>query len=95
VQELSSQNLLFYVVTLIAPKGVIPAKAGIQEKTGFRVKPGMTDGIRLISLCMFTLCTLRHALCVQLVDGRIKDGHIQFFFKISLLRGSVATSNDA
>jgi len=24
-------------------KGVIPAKAGIQENTGFRVKPGMTN----------------------------------------------------
>jgi hypothetical protein len=83
------------MVTLITPKGVIPAKAGIHEKTGFRVKPGMTDGIRLISLCMFTLCSMRSALCELLIDGRIEDGHIQFFFKISLLRGPVATSNDA
>jgi hypothetical protein len=31
---------------------VIPAKAGIQENTGFRVKPGMTICIRLMSSCM-------------------------------------------
>jgi len=28
-------------------KSVIPAKAGIQKNTGFRVKPGMTNWIRL------------------------------------------------
>jgi hypothetical protein len=31
---------------------VIPAKAGIQENTGFRVKPGMTITKRLISMLM-------------------------------------------
>jgi hypothetical protein len=95
VQELPSQNLLFYIVTLIAPKGVIPAKAGIQEKTGFRVKPGMTDGIRLISLCMFMLGSIRTVLCDLLIDGRIEDSHIQFFFEIPLLGGPVAAGNDA
>jgi hypothetical protein len=39
-----------YTATLIAQKGVIPAKAGIQKSTGFRVKPGMTNCIRLVSL---------------------------------------------
>ena len=29
--------------TLIPAKGVIPAEAGIQATTGFRVKPGMTN----------------------------------------------------
>jgi len=29
---------------------VIPANAGIQKKTGFRVKPGMTNCIRLMSM---------------------------------------------
>jgi len=32
----------YAAVTLIIAAGVIPAKAGIQEETGFRVKPGMT-----------------------------------------------------
>jgi len=32
-----------YATTLITEKDVIPAKAGIQENTGFRVKPGMTN----------------------------------------------------
>jgi len=38
--------------TLIIPKAVIPAKAGIQKNTRFRVKPGMTNRIRLISSCI-------------------------------------------
>ena len=32
-----------HTATLIITKGVIPAKAGIQKNTGFRVKPGMTS----------------------------------------------------
>jgi len=36
----------------MATKGVIPAKAGIQKNTGFRVKPGMTNSIRLMSSCI-------------------------------------------
>jgi hypothetical protein len=32
-----------YAATLITAKEVIPAKAGIQKNTGFRVKPGMTN----------------------------------------------------
>ena len=32
-----------YTTSLIASVGVIPAEAGIQEKTGFRVKSGMTN----------------------------------------------------
>ena len=31
---------------------VIPAEAGIQKNTGFRVKPGMTDSCKLMSLCI-------------------------------------------
>jgi len=31
---------------------VIPANAGIQEGTGFRVKPGMTNRKGLMSLCI-------------------------------------------
>jgi hypothetical protein len=34
---------LLYTASLITTKHVIPAKAGIQKNTGFRVKPGMTD----------------------------------------------------
>jgi hypothetical protein len=42
-------QIFLYTATLIIAKGVIPAKAGIQKKTGFRVKPGMTDRKRLMS----------------------------------------------
>jgi hypothetical protein len=43
-------------------KGVIPAKAGIQKNTGFRVKPGMTNSIRLMSswIDLFFLHVLSH-----------------------------------
>jgi len=37
-----STGRMTYTVTLIEANGVIPAKAGIQKNTGFRVKPGMT-----------------------------------------------------
>ena len=37
------QFQILYTATLIMTKDVIPAKAGIQENTGFRVKPGMTN----------------------------------------------------
>ena len=51
-----------YTATLIAAKGVIPAKAGIQENTGFPrvkhgaglVKPGMTKCIKLMSSCIIS-----------------------------------------
>ena len=59
-----------YTATLITAKGVIPAKAGIQKNTGFprikypvsstgqakasSVKPGMTNLMRLMSLCIKT-----------------------------------------
>jgi hypothetical protein len=36
-------------VTLALPENVIPAKAGIQKDTGFRVKPGMTTRTGLLS----------------------------------------------
>jgi hypothetical protein len=38
-------NYQLYTGTSIPTKFVIPAKAGIQEKTGFRIKPGMTNAI--------------------------------------------------
>jgi len=41
-----------YKAILITAEDVIPAKAGIQKKTGFRVKPGMTNHTRLISSCI-------------------------------------------
>ena len=46
------QKNLLYTATIIAPNDVIPAKAGIQEMTGFRVKPGMTNCIGLMSSCI-------------------------------------------
>ncbi len=41
-----------YTATLITAHSVIPANAGIQEGTGFRVKPGMTNRKGLMSLCI-------------------------------------------
>ncbi len=54
---------LLWKVSLITLKGVIPAKAGIQEDTGFPrikcgaglVKPGMTNCTRLMSSCIIIL----------------------------------------
>ncbi len=44
--------LILYTATLITAHSVIPANAGIQEETGFRVKPGMTNRKGLMSLCI-------------------------------------------
>jgi len=52
--ELGEEFIELYTATLIPAKGVIPAKAGIQKNTGFRVKPGMTNYMRLISSCIGT-----------------------------------------
>ncbi len=43
-----SGRMLLYTATLITAHSVIPANAGIQERTGFRVKPGMTNRKGLI-----------------------------------------------
>jgi hypothetical protein len=37
-----------YIASLITSMFVIPAKAGIQDNTGFRVKPGMTNYTKLM-----------------------------------------------
>lgn len=42
------------MATFITAQSVIPAKAGIQEGTGFRVKPGMTHRTERMSLCLGT-----------------------------------------
>ncbi len=41
-----------YTATLITAHSVIPANAGIQEGTGFRVKPGVTNRKGLMSVCI-------------------------------------------
>ena len=41
-----------YTAKLIILDVVIPAKAGIQKNTGFRVKPGMTNSVKLMSSCI-------------------------------------------
>ncbi len=41
-----------YTTTLISDEKVIPAKAGIQKDTGFRIKCGMTDSLTIMSLCI-------------------------------------------
>jgi len=45
---------LLYTASLITADDVIPAKAGIQENTGFRVKPGMTNCTRFMSSCIIS-----------------------------------------
>jgi hypothetical protein len=40
------------MTTLIGTAHVIPAKAGIQKDTGFRVKPGMTNSRKFMSSCI-------------------------------------------
>jgi len=50
--RISYQGMMLHIASLITTEHVIPAKAGIQENTGFRVKPGMTNWIRLMSLCI-------------------------------------------
>ncbi len=44
-----SFRFILYMATLITAHSVIPANAGIQEGTGFRVKPGMTNRKGLMS----------------------------------------------
>jgi len=51
----NQQWSFIYTATLITAKGVIPAKAGIQKNTGFRVKPGMTNLVRLMMSCIEVL----------------------------------------
>ncbi len=43
---------MLYTTTLISDEKVIPAKAGIQKDTGFRIKCGMTDSLTIMSLCI-------------------------------------------
>ena len=58
--QLNCENFLFnfeflfllYTASLITTTWVITAKVGIEEDTGFRVHPGMTNYIRLISSCI-------------------------------------------
>ena len=61
-------SLLLYIATLITPKVVIPAKAGIEEKTGFRVKPGMTNWTGFMSACI-----LRHQRFFNVRNSAKKD----------------------
>jgi hypothetical protein len=43
---------VLYTPSSIAIAHLIPAKAGIQKDPGFRVKPGMTNYIRIMSSCI-------------------------------------------
>ena len=60
-----------YATTLITEKDVIPAKAGIQENTGFRVKPGMTNHTGPIYHHMYnTLVYLRNNVLSNIIVDR-------------------------
>jgi hypothetical protein len=63
---------------------VIPAKAGIQENTGFRVKPGMTICIRLMSSCMIiALFLLLRTPALAQQDTTFKKPHRSAFLAVS------------
>jgi hypothetical protein len=49
--RIRNPSILLYTTSLITTEHVIPAEAGIQENTGFRVKPGMTNNLIFMSLC--------------------------------------------
>jgi hypothetical protein len=46
------RTIKLLTTAFITPKGVIPEKAGIQRRIGFRVKPGMTKYMRPMSSCI-------------------------------------------
>ena len=43
MEERVDNSACYNTATLVTAVSVIPAKAGIQIRTGFRVKPGMTN----------------------------------------------------
>ena len=60
------KKIILYTASLITAEHVIPAKAGIQENTGFPrikygaslIKPGMTNRLRFISSCIVLIFTV-------------------------------------
>jgi len=83
-----SQKIVLYTATLITAKSVIPAKAGIQKNTGFRVKPGMTNYIRLMSLCI-TLTFIAPFILfgIPLIDPMMASGQSRGKMGLSQERG--------
>jgi creatinine amidohydrolase len=76
---------LLYTASLITTKQVIPAKAGIQapslrkqgtrcRNTGFRVKPGMTNWITLMSSCVLIFIAFLVISSTALAEGAITTG---------------------
>ena len=82
-----SQKLILHTETLPTAKSVIPAKAGIQKNTGFRIKSGMTNYIRSVSLCIvITFITTPILLSIALFEP--VSAHGQSMGKIGPFRGS-------
>lgn len=50
----AEESIASIIASLIRYEYVIPAKAGIQKNTGFRVKPGMTEICKFMLLCIIT-----------------------------------------
>jgi hypothetical protein len=48
-KRIEKYGVVLYKGPLITEVSVIPAEAGIQNKTGFRVKAGMTNGMKPMS----------------------------------------------
>ncbi len=60
------------IVSMIPRKDVIPAKAGIKENTGFRVKPGMTTPAGLLSSCDSRTDPLFHRSIIPLFQNDLE-----------------------
>ncbi len=83
-----------YTATLTTAKIVIPAKAGIQRNTGFRVKPGMTKRIGFISACMkIDLAAVTCDLHRLLLALTIWSCHVLVAPSVRLCRGADAESH--
>ena len=65
------QKNILYTATLIIAKAVIPAKAGIQKNTGFRVEPGMTNRIRLMSSCIVLIIAFLLSVGIVQINPQI------------------------
>jgi len=72
------KKIILYTASLITAEHVIPAKAGIQENTGFRVKPGMTNRLRFILSCIVPIFTVIFIpIGITLMDPIIANGQSQ------------------
>jgi len=74
IQNKKSIKSILHRMTLIRSEPVIPAKAGIQGNTGFRIKSGMTNRVRITSSVIVLLMAFAFTLnSCSLFGGKKKD----------------------